>query len=609
MMKRNILFYTIFLLAAVVAYNCRKEMPNQPKANQLPTTRIWLQSDQTLLETSSRQHVYWYGEDPDGQVVGYIMTVVSDSALNVHIRKMNNQLPSPDTLTYFWTTKTDSIMPLPLLQKRDSFTIVIRAIDNLFHNPSLTEGAALKLSPEPYWDVNNDGIFNSGDIPLPSLLKSLDPKGAVQLFPLRNTPPVVYFQGDPTAADTTIPVQQPLYTYTVATFSWRGTDIDGDNTIRGFRIALNDTSFESNWSQLLSPATTTITLVVPRNVSDASAGNVVDAEVYAGTYPNLQPRGRVSGLRLNGYNRLYLKALDVAGEYSKAVRLPDSTSPTNNRTWYVKKPQSTMLFVLDYGSTYTTEKNAIIPYYRNVFNNPTILNGSLANFDTLDIVNQRPNNLNPALIKTLQLYDVVLWATDRFPSLQPAQIGLFNYTQSGGKVIFTTTFQTALSYADLRALNDFAPLDSTTSDNVNVHNDSANADSRISVMNGTVRTKVYSTMSGYPDLTVDSVTVTGTNLGLTGSHSLNMRRIYKRTDSQYIYRLDSSRVSPKRYGGSPNVACINNDKTFVMFALPLHILNGNPKNLPLFLKHVLEDEFQLSASARVAQRSSLRRVH
>lgn len=604
-MKKDIFFHIVFLCAALVAYNCRKELPNEPKANQLPSTRMWLQSDQTLLETSSRQHLYWYGEDPDGFVVGYLMTVISDSALNAHIRRINNRLPTPDTLTYFWTTKTDSIMPLPLLQKRDSFTIVIRAVDNLFHNPSITEGASIRLSPEPYWDVNNDKIFNSGDIALPSLAKSLDPNGAVQLFPLRNTPPVVYFVGDPSAADTTVPVQQPLYTYTVATFSWRATDIDGDNTIRGFKVALNDTSSESNWSQLLSPATTTITLIVPRSVSDASTTNSVEAELYVGTYPNLQRRGTVSGLRLNANNRLYLKALDVAGEYSKAARLPDSTSPTNNRTWFVKKPQSNMLFVLDYGTTYTTEKNAIIPYYRNIFANSTILNGSLANFDTLDVVNQRPYYLNPALIKTLQLYDVVLWATNRFPSLQPAQIGLFNFTQSGGKVIFTTTFATALSYANLRALNDFAPLDSTTSDTVYAgNNPPTNADSRVSVMNGGVRTKVYSVMSGYPDLTVDSVTVTGS---LTSAHTLNMRRIYKRTDSQYIYRLDSSRTTPPRYLGSPEIACINNDKTFLMFALPLHILNGNPKNLPLFFKHVLENEFRLSAS--IVQNSLPRRVH
>lgn len=561
-MKKRFLLYSAVLLTAVITFRCQKEIPNQPKQNQLPTTRLWLQSDQTLLESSSRQHLYWYGEDPDGKVIGYLLTVVP-------MRLPNLRLPVPDTLTYFWTTKSDSIMPLPLLQARDSFTIVIRAVDNTFNPGSLTEGSPVRMAMYP------------------ELQTSADPKGAVQLFPLRNTPPIVYFIGDPASPDSTVPILPPAYTFPAATFSWRATDLDGDNTIAGFRIALNDTSTSSRWLSL-SPSTTNITIFVPRSVSDAATGEV-DAEVYTGTYPSMQFRGKVPGLRLDNFNRLYLQALDVAGEYSRPVRIPDSLSPLSNRTWFVKKPQSKMLFVLDYGPTTTPEKNAVTPFYRRIFSDNTILNGTLTNFDSLDIAIYKPYFLNPTLIKTLQLFDVVVWATNKFPSIVPAQIGLFNYTQSGGKVIFTTTFATALSYADLHALNDFAPLDSTSSDAVNPgNNPPTNVDSRISVMNGSVKTKVYSMVSGYPDLTVDSVQVTGS---ATSAHTLNMRKIYKRTDSQYIYRLDSSRSASPRYLGSPTVACIDNNKTFLVFALPLHILNGNPRNLPLFFKHVIEDEF------------------
>jgi hypothetical protein len=580
LMKKNI-FYLLLPALFVLFGSCKKELPNQPKANQLPTTRLWLESDKTLLETSSRQHLYWYGEDPDGKVSSYLISVITS-------RLPNSQIPNPDTLTYFWTTKTDTLLPLPLLQARDSFTIVIRAIDNRFNPGSLSEGSQIKLYPQPYWDMNADGIFDANDVSLSDLPSSLDPKGAVQLFPLRNTPPVVYFVGDPTSADSTVPIQQPYYTYTVATFSWRGTDVDGDNTIRGYKIALNDTS-DANWSSLLSPATTTVTLAVSRSASDA-ATNVVDADLYSGIYPNLQTRGTVSGLRLDNTNRLYLKAIDVAGEYSKTIRLPDSISATNNRTWFVKKPQSKMLMVLDIGQP-NSDKPFYIPYYRNIFSDPNLISDALANFDTLDIVDERPYFLNPALIKTLQLYDVVLWATDKFPSLTPAQIGLFYYTQSGGKVIFTTTFATALPYADLHALNDFAPLDSTSSDTVySGYNPPTNSNRRVTVKNGGSTTTIYSMMDGYPDLYIDSLNI---QEKLTSSHTLNMRRIYKRTDSQYIYRLDSSRAVIPEYIGSPPVACIDNNKRFVLFALPLYIMNGNPKNLPLFFKQVIENEFKL----------------
>ncbi|MGE5315390.1 MAG: hypothetical protein ACM3Q4_11905 [Acidobacteriota bacterium] len=558
---KNFLIVITALCTAAVFYSCTKDLPNQSKSNQTPATRLWLVPESDLKETVSKQHLYYYGEDPDGSVSGFLLAVV----------KGKNAVTTPDTIGYTWTTRTDTVLALPLLSARDSFTVVVRAVDNRFAASTIPQGAIVHLSPVAYWDVNANGMKDGADVALPAMEGAVDTKGAIQLFPIRNTPPKVMFAVNPVDSST---IQQPDTTYTVATFSWVGSDEDGNATIASYRIALNDTSNAGRWFTI-NGNISGVTLIVPRTASDA-AGAEVDAEVYTGTYPSLQYRGKVTGLRLNAANTLFLQSRDIAGEYSPAAKLP----ATSSKKWFVKKPQGRMLVVADYT---TSDKNDVIAYYRNIFSSPQIARGSLSSFDVLDRVNL-PSSLNPALIKTLQLYDVVLWMTDRFPSIKPAQIGLFNYTQSGGKVIFTTTFATDLSYSDLRALNDFAPLDSITTDVVYPGNrPPTNADNRLNA-----RTQILPMQPGYPVLAADTVNVAG---DLISSHTLNVKRIYKRTDSQYIYRLDSSRASSPRYKGSPEIACIDNAKRFVMFALPLHIVNGAPRNLPLFFKQVIENEF------------------
>jgi hypothetical protein len=558
-MKNYSLYLSLFA-GALILFSCSKDMPNQNKVNQPPATRLFLAPESTLRETVSKQHLYYYGEDADGTVVGFLLAVV----------KGKNPVATPDTIGYTWTTTADTIVALPLLAARDSFSVVVRAVDNRFAAHSIPSGAIVRLAPSPYWDVNDNGVLDGADIALPSMTGGVDPKGAIQLFPIRNTPPKVSFAVN--ATDSSV-IQQPDTTYTSATFSWYGTDDDGNSTISSYRIALNDTSTASRWF-VLSGTATGVTIVVSRSVSDPAAGEV-DADVYTGTYPNMQYKGKVPGLRLNNANTLFLEARDIAGEYSPVAKLPAA-----GKRWFVKKPQGRMLLVADYTAG---DRNDVIAYYRNIFASPLIAGGTLGSFDVLDRGNF-PSILNPALIKTLQLYDMVMWVTDRFPSIKPAQISLYNYTQGGGKAIFTTTFATDLSYSDLRALNDFAPLDSITTDIVNPGNKPpTNADSRLNA-----RTQILPMMSGYPVLAADTVNVIGE---VISSHTVNMKKIYKRTDSQYIYRLDSSRAATPRYKGSPEIACIDNAKRFVMFALPLHIVNGAPRNLPLFFKQVIENEF------------------
>ncbi|MFZ4619356.1 MAG: hypothetical protein ACOYNS_02270 [Bacteroidota bacterium] len=592
-MKKNLFHIITAVIVLVFAGSCQKELPNQPKANQSPTTRLWITSDNTLHETVSRQHIYFYGEDPDGYVTGFLVATGN-------FKPALKQIPNPDTLTYSWTTKNDSTISLPLLAIRDSFCVIVRAVDNRFSGATLGMGAVIKGFPNPYYDKDSNGVYSAGDVYLTGLNEAVDPKGAIQMFPIVNTPPKVQFAV--TAGDNPITIEQPETTMTASSFVWVGSDDDGNQTIKNYRIALNDTTIESNWFELPSTSVTKkkgeadtvkVLFYVKRADSDI-AGSIVEAEVYTGTFGNLQLRGKIKNLKLNSTNVLYLQARDLAGEYSPSVRMPSSSS----LKWYVKKPQGRMLVIGDFAVNRAEDRDWVInKYYRDIFSGTTVLNGQLGNYDILVLDRNKTVNYsffnNPAFIKTLQMYDVVLWPTDQTPNITAAQIGLFYYTNTlnaerntYGHTIFTTQFAAAPSYDDLKKYNDFAPLDSISNDGQYGYN-------RLPVKDPStgINPKIIPMAAGYPALYADSMTTGGIRLSNTGQHTAFFKRLYKRTDSKYIYKIDSSRVSPPNYKGELEIGIIDNNKRFVMFGLPLHLLNGWEHNLPLFFKKVIEDEF------------------
>lgn len=631
--------HIILIAAGLILGSCQKELPNQPKANQAPATRMWVTSETQLNETLSRQHLHFYGEDPDGFVKGYLIAL-SDS------NQLFSQIPNPDILTYSWIRQNDTIVSIPLRSKRSKFTIVVRSVDNTFSLDTLPDHSVIKGFPNPYWDRDLNGTFSAGDLMLASLTGAADPVGAIQIFPIVNTPPNVQFSI--ISPDNPVTIEQPETTFTVASFSWVGTDDDGHNTLKSYRLALNDTSDYSSWFDLPSTAitkksgeadTVKIMLYVKRADSDLAA-TTVEAEVYMGIFGNLQFRGKIKNLKLNSQNVLYLKVKDLADDSSATIRMPSLPS----KKWYVKKPKSRMLVVADFGNA--SNRNYITGYYRDILTqtsprNPlgvSVLNDQLKNFDVFDRSHlPNTNYYNPTFIKTLQLFDVVLWFTDVAPSIPAAQTGLFYYTNTlnaerntYGRVIFTTQYQNDPSYAELRAYNDFAPLDSTTTeaqygynrlhvknvitilDTVKVPKDSVTMrDSLVfrkdSVL--AVNVRLVPQSPGYPVLFSDSVTTGGFTIQPSSVHTAFFKKLYKRTDAQYIYRLDSTRAFQRtnqgvlivdanynpvpEYRGQLEMGIIDNQKRFVMFGLPLHLLNGWEHNLPALFKKVIEGEFGL----------------
>ncbi len=530
--------------AILLSGGCTKEPSTALHPNLPPKTFLWLFPDSTIAEGQSRQHIRWWGEDPDGVVKGFLF--------------VGGKFPASlapgtvlDTIGWRWKTTNDSIVPFPLLTKRDTFNVEVRAVDNSFLQ-YLPDQALIRFaptqgtSPAPFWDVNEDGLFDAGDTLLPSLSGAMDPKGASLAVPLLNQPPSVVWAQNPN--DPTAVMQQPETTYTAATFSWIGSDPDGDQTIASYEIVLNDTSNHDNIVSLPGNIKL-ISLVVPRSRSDNLTGiQPVDADLWTGTFSATRRLiGTIHNLRLDTLNMLFLRARDIAGDVSPYIRMPgDST-----HRWFVKNPRGKLLIINDY---ILADRSRSIAFYKSIF-------GQLgyANIELLDIAfglnaNQKqsskfgryvPPFVDPAFIYTLQLFDLVYWFTDPFPSLAVAQFPLYQYVRDPthrGKVIFSTMFSTAVDPRG--ALTDFAPIDSVSS--------VALPNNRFLPTMG--ETKMDTGIALIPDVSVPSDVFPGLSFGnpLVTSPgqtilSLYMRPIYRRADARYIYHIQPDPRTPISY--------------------------------------------------------------
>jgi len=572
--------YAVLILLFCASLSCREHLVDAPVGNLTPKTALWLYPQAEIRAGVSREQLHWWGEDPDGLVRGYLFgfRIVGSAVITP---------PVPDTMRYVWTSATDTTILFPLDTAFRRFAVTVRSVDNSFGG--LPEHAPVRIAPVAYWDVNDNGVLDAGDIRLDGLSGAMDPAGKTLTFPVLNSPPSVSFVPNP--VDPTVPLKQPDTTFTAATFSWTASDPDGNNTLRSYRIALNDTSNPSNWFTL-GLRDSLITLVVPRSRSDAAAsppGTQVPADVYGGTFLGRHLIGQIPGLRLDATNVLFLQVLDVAGAYSPAITMPSGTD-----RWYVRRPSGRLLIVNDYINS--DGGLALSTYVRNLANIPG------AGFTKVDMINLgaglsaadknngksgpfTPPFVDPALIQTFLLYDYIFWYTDQYPSLATAQLSLFTYMQNGGKVLFSTTFQSGLD--PRAAFKDFAPIDSISSAPFTPR--PAPGDTRIPV---NYRVFADSSSGGaiYPQLAFITPDPPAP------FHFVFMRPIYRRSDARYLYHLqpDTANVPP-RYIGMPNIAAVDGQRTIVFIGLPLHLLDnttwGNPQGLQAFFNRVFLQEF------------------
>ncbi|MCK5737821.1 hypothetical protein KAH55_01515 [bacterium] len=198
------------LLLILLGLACSKnpfdpEKKDEPLGNKAPETYLFLfPAVQTAVSepkavgidtTASKQALHWWGDDPDGEVIGYY---------------------------YQWDYMTD---PVFTTAEYDTFYVPIR-----------TKYDQFSFS---VWAVDNDSLS--------------DATPAVQVFPVFNSTPTIEFRlnSNPTA-----PAGQPdviAYTFPTRTFMWDALDPDGRETITSIFYALDDTS---DWVELSGTAST-----------------------------------------------------------------------------------------------------------------------------------------------------------------------------------------------------------------------------------------------------------------------------------------------------------------------------------------------------------------
>ena len=155
---------------------------------------------------------------------------------------------------------------------------------------------------------------------------ALDPTPARTVFPILNSPPTIRLVAAEAPPDTTWPV---------FSFSYTAADRDGEANLAGIEIALNDTL--AGFVRI--PADVSVVTLV---AADPRA-ETTDVQVFTGR--GFRNSGlTLSGLRLDGDNVVYLRAIDQAEAASPVAVYPD---PDAGQTLYVRRVTSSVLLVND----------------------------------------------------------------------------------------------------------------------------------------------------------------------------------------------------------------------------------------------------------------------
>lgn len=386
---------------------------------------------------------------------------------------------SLDSLRWSYTTQTDSLFMFHLSSTDTTYSFFVAAVDD-------------------------EGLR--------------DPTPASLRYPIQNSAPAVSFLLTSTVPETT---------YTVATFQWTGTDIDGNETIQKYYYAVDDTNDPSRWKSLSGDAA----LVTLSKKDGLTEGN----------------------------HAFYLKAQDIAGAFSKTIRMPDT-----GKVWYVREPKGDFLIVRDYQPS-----DFAAAYYSQMFD--TLMGGRLGSRDVIDIKKGAtaisrgkfvPPLINPTFTETLKLFKYVFWYGDNAPSLDIAQASLPGFKKSGGKVLFASGFPQYISAQG--GLGDFAPIEGIESSYFT------------SIL--LARDSLMAVDLSYPSLARDTI----------GFIYTFPRGILPKVDARILYQMQAS----PRWSGQPIMGVKDADKpSFVLIAAMLHRFGTPPRNMSILLRRVFQGDF------------------
>ncbi|NUN08718.1 MAG: hypothetical protein HUU54_06025 [Ignavibacteriaceae bacterium] len=412
-MKSYLIRFLAVALISATIISCTDELVDNPVSNLPPDTGLFLVPDTTISQQPSKLQMHWWGDDPDGLVIGYYI--------------------SWDNTNWGFTTRNDSLFALQIGASDTTYPFQVIACDNsgngTYDNKVLRNG--IDFGPEPFIDNNGNGIWDNGEKYYD--IGDVDPTPAKLDVPIKNSSPVISWNTLTVLPDTSFPVM---------TFAWNASDIDGDATISKITICLNDTSDPAD-RVVIGGNIRLITL----RINDLNAAEPLMDILIDGSESNVFSV-QLRGLKYNDFNKFFVQAEDISGAKSEFISLPSSST-----NWYVKKPTGKFLLIDDYitaddaSSFYSTTLNSV---------NSGALNGE---YDVWDLNKNKLPFSNISFPVTLKLFKYIFWYTDTNPSLELAGNSVRKFTESGGKVFFSMQFPQTLDVINIQS---FLPVDSTS---------------------------------------------------------------------------------------------------------------------------------------------------
>jgi len=412
--NRTILYagrISIILLLTLLITSCYDDIADNLIGNQPPDTGVFLYPDSTIADQPSRLNVSWWGDDPDGLIVGFYFTW--------------------DGVNWSFTQSTDSLFALQIGETDTLYAFKVSAVDNGgngVYDKQIVQNN-INYGAEPFTDKNGNGVYDEGENFIDIGL--IDPTPAVINFPITNTAPEISWTKDLSFV--------PDTSFAVMSFGWEASDIDGDATITAINVALNDTTNPDNVVSLDGE----VRRITIRPTSGSE--NVLDI-LIDGSSSNIAS-SKLHGIKLNANNRIFVQAVDISGAKSPFISMPG-----NDSNWFVKKSEGKILIVDDYG----TSDNAPT-FYADIMNQI----GLSGKYDVYDIKSSDIPYMNVTFLETIKLYKYIFWYSDNNPSLDLAATVADKYTSAGGKIFYSLQFPQS---TDLTVVQAFLPISADSSD-------------------------------------------------------------------------------------------------------------------------------------------------
>lgn len=425
-MTRNYFAFVLPLLILLAVSSCKEPIVNDPVPNQPPNTTIFLDTTDVKNYVSvTEMTLFWNGDDPDGEVVGYLYSL--------------------DSLeTWQFTTKRSLKVVVPTKGLDTLITkIFVSAVDNSGNGRFDSQVTYLgkNIGSEFFTDSDSNGVYTKGE----SFIDygAIDPTPDGFSIKIKNTAPVAYFN---TAS------KIPAVTLPVASFILEGFDADGNSSLKNVELALNDTS-EANWVSL-PPKTRIVTLK-----GDLKAtGTTISASILTGS--ELAESGvTIPNLKLNAFNVLYYRLVDNTNARSKIASMPDQTTTA---TWQVIQSKSggDLLVIRAHELGDRDSLRSLLKQTPATAAGETYSNADFISLKNPDFSPTIPQSLRLVLLRaTVLSFKKLIWYGLTNPDVAIAQSIIPFYLNKGGKALVRFGFTGNENELDFEALR-FLPIDS-----------------------------------------------------------------------------------------------------------------------------------------------------